>query len=292
MLLFANNADSTLRLPVLATDVTIYLAAGTGTRFPTVTPGDSFFVTLIDSLGNVEIVECTGRAGDALTVVRGRDGTTAKAFPAGAIVDHRIVAEVLRRLSVESLMGEPDGVATLDGDGLVPMTQLPSALLTQTEGDARYPRLTTANVANGYAALNSSGLIPMSILPSELLTLTEGDAAYVKLSQKGAANGVASLDASGKIQASQFDISIIDLSPYAPKINPNFTSGLTAGGTATLNNVTVSGSAQFAGLAADAVTTSGTVTIKGGSPYGKRTLSTSAPSGTPAAGDEWIQHEA
>lgn len=292
MLLFANNADSTLKTGVLATDVVLLLADGTGSRFPAAGGGDTFFITLIDDLGNVEIVECTERTGDALTVVRARDGTSARSFAAGSVVDHRVTAEVLRRLSPDSLRGEDNGLAPLDNDGLLPAVHLPTSVLTTTLADARYPLRSQANLPNGYAALDAGGKVPLGNLPSELLTLTEGDAAYVKADKLAAANGVATLDATGKIPAAQLPAAEVDLSSLAPKLDPVFPSDLTVGGEATVASLTVTGVATLTEVNATSLATTGTVTIKGGAPLGKRTLSTSPPSGTPAPGDEWIQYAA
>ncbi len=292
MLLFANNADSTLKVGALATDVQLYLADGTGGRFPQPGANQSFFVTLIDGIGNVEIVEVTARAGDVLTVVRARDNTTAKSFPQGAVVDHRVTAEVLRRMSPDSMRGANNGLAPLDADGRLPAEHLPASLLTQVLADARYMRLSQANQVNGFPQLDNAAKIAMAQLPDQLLTLAEGDAAYVKLSQMGAAGGVATLGANGKLPATMFDAGYVDLSPYAPKIDPTFNNNITVGGTATINNLTLTGAGSFADVQLDDLTTTGVITVKGGMPRGKLTYSTQPPSGAPGPGDEWVQHEA
>lgn len=292
MLVFTNNASSTLKVGALATDVQIALADGTGARFPNPGVGDSFFVTLVDTAGNLEIVEATKRVGDVLTVVRARDNTTAKSFPAGSVVDHRPVAEVFRRMSPQSIMGQANGIATLDAAGKLPTTQLPTGTLTQTDADNRYIKADTGNKANGFAKLDATGKLATTLLPAGLLTTESGDTKYILANKVGAASGVAALDANGKVPATQLPASSVDLNGLAPKANPVFSDSITVGGKATMNEMTVVGAASMAAVTATSLTTTETVTIKGGSPRGKLTLSTQPPSGTPAEGDEWVQHEA
>ena len=81
-LLFANQAQTTLAAPVTSTATTIYVAEGTASYFPNPGVDQAFKLTLLDSLSSliVEIVLVTAVTGDALTVVRGQEGTTAKAW--------------------------------------------------------------------------------------------------------------------------------------------------------------------------------------------------------------------
>jgi hypothetical protein len=76
---FANNAASTLASSITNVATTISLAIGTGALFPaaSVVSGNYFYLTLIDSANNIEIVKVTDRTTDTLTVIRARDGTTA-----------------------------------------------------------------------------------------------------------------------------------------------------------------------------------------------------------------------
>jgi hypothetical protein len=297
MLLFANNASSTLRIPALVGDTQLYLATGTGARFPTISGSDTFFVTLVDSLGNVEIVEVTARSTDVLTVTRGQDGTAAKSFPNGSTVDHRTNAETLRRMSFASQVGIPGGFAPLDGSSLVPLAYLPAGVITQTSGDGRYVRLSSAGNPSGYPALDGAAKVQFTNLPSSLLTTTAADAVYIPKTQIGAVTvgsvkGVAPLDTAGKLPAANFDASIIDLTAYATKAAPTFSGTATFGGTIQANNVNVTGNLVGDDISATTVEITETLLIQGGALRGKLTLSTSPPSGTPGEGDEWIQHAA
>lgn len=292
MLLFANNATSALRVGVTPLDVTLQLTVGHGARFPTVSAGDSFFVTLIDASGNLEIVECTARAGDSLTVVRARDGTSAKPFPAGSTADHRPVAEVFRRMSVEAQRGVANGVAPLDANSKLPVANLPAAALTAATGDARYVRNANANAANGYLQLDASAKVPFALLPTELLTQAEGDSLYLKSSLSGATGGWAPLDATGKIPASYIPAAAVDLSGYAKLVNPAFTNDVSVGNTLTAKNLTVTDTVTLSDISTRTVNATGNVIVKGGAPRGRLTFATTAPTGTPSEGDEWVQHEA
>jgi hypothetical protein len=73
----------------------ITLTTGQGARFPSLAGGDYFFATLIDTSNNLEIVKCTARATDVLTVVRGQESTTARAFSTGDRIELRITAQGL-----------------------------------------------------------------------------------------------------------------------------------------------------------------------------------------------------
>lgn len=75
-----NNAFGTLNASINSSATTIVLVAGQGARFPTLSAGDYFYATLIDTSNNLEIVKVTARSTDTLTVVRGQDNTTARAY--------------------------------------------------------------------------------------------------------------------------------------------------------------------------------------------------------------------
>lgn len=78
--LFSNGASATLAVSLIDTDVTVQVQAGYGPLFPSPTGGDFFALTLEDNLANIEIVHCTARTGDLLTVTRAREGTFAQSF--------------------------------------------------------------------------------------------------------------------------------------------------------------------------------------------------------------------
>lgn len=96
---YANNAYSVIDGAITNVATTIQLAAGTGSRFP----ASDFMATLIgyDVSGNEnawEIVSCSSRAGDVLTVTRGQEGTTAVAWANGARIENRVTAGTMAAL--------------------------------------------------------------------------------------------------------------------------------------------------------------------------------------------------
>lgn len=88
--LLANNVVSTLAASVSDTDTVLTVATGTGSSFPEPSGVDYFYITLLSTSGLFEIAKVTFRSGDALTVERGQDNTTAIAFTAGARVEMRV----------------------------------------------------------------------------------------------------------------------------------------------------------------------------------------------------------
>lgn len=78
--LFSNGASAKLAVTINNTDTSVQVQAGYGALYPSPTGGDWFMVTLEDSNANIEVVKCTARTGDLLTVVRGQEGTSAQSF--------------------------------------------------------------------------------------------------------------------------------------------------------------------------------------------------------------------
>ena len=105
---FANNAYSTLASSIGTSNTSITTAAGEGSRFPSasVAAGTYFFLTLIDTSNHYEIVKVTNRSGDTLTVVRGQDGTTARAFNTSDRLELRPTAAGLGSLPNRKLVTE------------------------------------------------------------------------------------------------------------------------------------------------------------------------------------------
>ena len=110
--LFANNAASELASAVASGDVSLTLKSGDGAKFPGPVGGDFFLVTLYQKVGqdeiNHEIVKCTARAGDVLTIERAQEGTTARAF--------NVDDPVELRLTAGALVGKQDAVLVFPYD--------------------------------------------------------------------------------------------------------------------------------------------------------------------------------
>lgn len=149
-----NNAYSTILTGINSSVTTISLAVGEGSHFPTasVASGNYFYVTLLDTSNNLEVVKVTNRTNDTLTVTRGQDGTTARAFATGDRVELRVTAALLSDLpiraiqtadladsSVTSVKLAASGVSagTFGGNGLTPQLTINSkGLVTSITEDA------------------------------------------------------------------------------------------------------------------------------------------------------------
>lgn len=88
----ANNAYAQLAGGINSSATVLTVAAGQGARFPSLGTGDYFFATLIDTSNNLEIVRVTARSTDSMTIVRGQDGTTARAYAANDRLELRPTA--------------------------------------------------------------------------------------------------------------------------------------------------------------------------------------------------------
>ena len=177
-LLISNNASSRLAAGIDA--VSNILRVKDPLKFPVIAPesGDWFYLTLtnlVDETVEIVIVEATD--GDAYTIVRGADDTTAHAWP-NAIVELRNNADAAVDLAATAIsvngksgrtvtldagdvgavdltvVGAPSGVAGLGTDGKVPTSQLPAAVLgsLQYQGtwnaSANSPVIPAASSAN------------------------------------------------------------------------------------------------------------------------------------------------
>ena len=97
-----NNAFGTISAGINNSDTTIVLDSGQGARFPSLSSGDFFFGTLIDTSNNLEIVKVTARSTDSMTVTRGQDNTSARAFSIGDRFELRPTAALFEAIQDEA----------------------------------------------------------------------------------------------------------------------------------------------------------------------------------------------
>ena len=100
---FTNNGHSTLAASVATSDTSITVASGHGARFPSLSGSAYFFATLIDASNNLEIVKCTARSSDVLTITRAQESTTARAFAIGDRIELRVTAAGLGAIYSEAV---------------------------------------------------------------------------------------------------------------------------------------------------------------------------------------------
>jgi hypothetical protein len=110
--LYTNNAVSALSASITNVATSLSVTAGHGARFPAIAGGNYFYVTLLDTAGNLEIVKVTARSTDTFTVARAQDGTTARAFAAGDFVELRITKAMLDDFKTDTL---PAATTTVRG---------------------------------------------------------------------------------------------------------------------------------------------------------------------------------
>lgn len=133
--IYVNNAAGVLAAGVGPSDVQLVLFSGQGSLFPAIPAGGTLWLTIVDPTTFVsEIVQCTARSADTLTVVRGRDGTTATSFEAGAIVEARVTAGLLYELNYRNFSDSPGGPATLDANGRLRSSQMPLDVVKTVSG--------------------------------------------------------------------------------------------------------------------------------------------------------------
>ncbi len=92
--LFANNAQTSLAAGITSTATSLTVVTGTGAKFPNPGVNQAFMLVLIDNATKLvsEIMVCTARSGDTMTVIRGQEGTFAVPWLAGDLVFNLVTA--------------------------------------------------------------------------------------------------------------------------------------------------------------------------------------------------------
>lgn len=156
---FTNNAFGTLASSITNTATTITLTSGNGSRFPSLSAGEFFYATLIDSSNNLEIVQVTARATDALTVVRGQDGSTARAYAAGDRIELRPVAAALTNMvqldGAQTITGAKtfSGSTTLSGGGTISGTYAGTSTFS---GNVTFSNTITGSISGSAASATNA----------------------------------------------------------------------------------------------------------------------------------------
>lgn len=114
---FTNNASTNLLSTIDAAATEFTVTPGTGSLFPTINPvNDEYFIcTIIDPTGAFEIVKCTARVEDRFTCIRGTEGTSAKPFEQGSVVELRLTAEGINWIA--DRVGNIENIIGLESDG-------------------------------------------------------------------------------------------------------------------------------------------------------------------------------
>lgn len=184
---FANNATCRLGEDVSVGETSIQLENGKGALFPSPSAGQIFILTVQDLIsGAIEIMYCTARTGDVMTVERGKEGTDDREWinTANVIVQNRITAGTLEYLADAGGSGGGGGGGGGTGNILI---QLACSDLTTPiiAGDNKaYVRAPQTMTLTGIRAslLEASSYGPVTIdvkvegasILSTLLTIDEG----------------------------------------------------------------------------------------------------------------------
>lgn len=131
LFLFTDNATSLLASGITNVQTTLNVTPTQGAYFPSPGAGQQFAVTVEDTSGNQEVMYCTGRTSDTLTVVRGAEtipsqiGGPALAFASGSRVEMRVtsgtLAAFLQKNGGDTLTGSTNlnGVIALGSSGSI-----------------------------------------------------------------------------------------------------------------------------------------------------------------------------
>lgn len=157
-----NNAVARLAGAIDETDTIISVTPGGGARFPELTNANEWFpATITREFGQQEIIACTARDGDILTVKRGQEDTQALSFHAGDIIDLRLTAgafEAIKQEMFDELTEYGLQLATLlpPGSGPIPWSRKsePAGWIfadgRALAADTAYPNLRAAYINDGF----------------------------------------------------------------------------------------------------------------------------------------------
>jgi hypothetical protein len=103
--LTSNFAKTVLASPINASATTITLFPGVGALFPNPSGGNYFRILITDAATSSynEIVFCTARSGDVLTITRAQEGTSARSWLAGDIIENVMTAGAFSELRSQGL---------------------------------------------------------------------------------------------------------------------------------------------------------------------------------------------
>ena len=183
ILLWTDNASTLLASAITNSQTTLTVTATQGALFPSPGANQIFVGTLEDSSGNIEVVWCTGRTGDTMTIVRAQEGTTAAAFASGTRFEIRCTAGMLQvflqKNGGDTLAGTTNvsGVIALGSGGSIQGGEYAGGYLRSGPGvtagqiyvsggvpmSGASPILTaaslTSNIPSGYALLQSQMIV-------------------------------------------------------------------------------------------------------------------------------------
>ena len=190
--LFTNNASAPLASSISSSATAIVVTTGQGALFPALSGSDYFYATLTNSSNQLEIVKVTARSSDTMTVVRGQEGTTARAYVATDKIEVRVTAAGLTNMAqldkTQTFSVTPTftnalavtsggtGVTTSTGTGAVVLSTSPTLVTpllgTPTSGILTNCTFPTLNQNTTGTAANVTGIVAAANGGTGLATLT------------------------------------------------------------------------------------------------------------------------
>lgn len=138
----ANNAVSTLASSITSGATSLAVQSADAALFPGLGAGEWFPIVVVDVANNREVMKVTAVSGATFTVTRAQEGTTAKAFSAGAKVELRATAAVFTEaaaaLAGKSNVGHRHPASDID--------DLPDVETLQAEIDGKAPLVHTHDI--------------------------------------------------------------------------------------------------------------------------------------------------
>lgn len=149
---FNNNASSRLAVAIAVGATSLSVTAGEGAKFPSPTAGDWFPLTIIKASGALEIVQCTARSGDVLTITRAQEGTSAQAFSVGDRVELRLTAGAIAAIRAEISAAQSGANASVKraGDSMSGPLAAPSFEVVGSGGTPGYVDLRASGGNSDY----------------------------------------------------------------------------------------------------------------------------------------------
>lgn len=181
--IYTNNAVSQLAAPITTSSTSLSVSTGTGSVFPTITGADYFYATLVDAATSsiLEIVKCTARTSDTLTIVRAQQNTTAHAYSIGDRIELRPTASgfgELLALAGGTLTGtlKEAPYANLASASTIDLNSVDSNNIALT-GTTTVNTLTAPPAAGIRKTVRCTAAVPFAsgILPGGAYTATAGD---------------------------------------------------------------------------------------------------------------------
>jgi len=214
---FTNNATATLSASINSTTTTITVTSGQGALFPSLSTGDYFYATIIDSSNNIEIVKVTARSTDSLTVVRAQESTTGRSFIGGDNISLRVTAAGLNNFAAQDKNNTFSGTNTFSAGVTFSST-------TSFTGAATFSDLPTftagilpqANGGTGSATVTGSGLPVFATSPSLATPRILGSSTgYTTL----ASSNAGSTNYTATLPAENFTVGFKNVPPVGTKTN-------------------------------------------------------------------------